>query len=449
MSRAAFASLLLIPLLAPASLADPFADARVVAFIEQLGSEDYREREAATDRLGALGEAALPCLRAALRSPNPEVARRAAVALSRLEVRVEQERVLAPTMVQLDAMDRPLADVLKELTRQSKCRFEFPEDRGRKPVSIVTTQVPFWDAVLQVCEAGELEIQTVDAKGVIRLQLRGSVSRAASVRGAVLIEAFALPGARGLDPTVLLQVWPEPKLGWRATRTVDVRVADDDAGQRLAFNRRPIPQPFAGRSAEDDVRMLIAQGQAPRRSPVAPPSGSAAAPSDVLQRTVQFESARLPSRLLKEFSGTIHGLYLPEPEPLVVFEGMELGKPRELSWRGVVLKATFARGAEQWEAAVELTYDEALVQHVDSDSKFSQMGLRFADAAGKPFIPGFASFTQYSYNGTFSLRRGTVTLSPSETGMGPPHSVTFWGRRREKSVEVPFAFRDVPLKPSK
>src|SRR5947209_2664764 len=55
--------------------------------IEQLGSEDFGERQAASNRLGALGEAALPALRLALHHPDAEVRRRADDLVHELERR--------------------------------------------------------------------------------------------------------------------------------------------------------------------------------------------------------------------------------------------------------------------------------------------------------------------------------------------------------------------------
>src|SRR5262249_3861422 len=64
----------------PQSTAQPTGQAtpaEIGQLIEQLGSEVFSEREAASARLGVLGEAALPALRRALQHPDAEVRRRA------------------------------------------------------------------------------------------------------------------------------------------------------------------------------------------------------------------------------------------------------------------------------------------------------------------------------------------------------------------------------------
>src|SRR5262245_34858558 len=59
---------------------DPSKDAsaeKIAALVRQLGSESFNEREAAGKALEAVGERALPALRLAVGSPDPEVRRRA------------------------------------------------------------------------------------------------------------------------------------------------------------------------------------------------------------------------------------------------------------------------------------------------------------------------------------------------------------------------------------
>lgn len=62
-----------------------FQDDRVDALIRKLGSEQYEEREAATDGLAAIGPAINPRLRARLRDSDPEIAARSRILLEHLE----------------------------------------------------------------------------------------------------------------------------------------------------------------------------------------------------------------------------------------------------------------------------------------------------------------------------------------------------------------------------
>ena len=66
------------------------------------------EREAADRALDALGAEALPALRTAAQSTDPEVSRRARTLISQIEGRLETARILAPQRVRLVYRDTPV-----------------------------------------------------------------------------------------------------------------------------------------------------------------------------------------------------------------------------------------------------------------------------------------------------------------------------------------------------
>jgi WD40 repeat protein len=85
-------SLILLALVpsGPARSAEPTAE-DIARLIKQLGSENFAEREAASKRLGALGEPALEQLRQAAQSADPEVRRRARELCAAIERRLHGE----------------------------------------------------------------------------------------------------------------------------------------------------------------------------------------------------------------------------------------------------------------------------------------------------------------------------------------------------------------------
>src|SRR5262245_5772989 len=89
-------TILLPPLLVALSAwADPSQAEEIARLIRQLGSERFEEREAATRRLDALGEAALPALRrAAGGDEDIEIRRRAAALVRPIERRLAGERLV-------------------------------------------------------------------------------------------------------------------------------------------------------------------------------------------------------------------------------------------------------------------------------------------------------------------------------------------------------------------
>jgi len=63
-------------------------DQKVEASIRKLGADDYRDREAAVRELVALGAHAYPALNVAMKSSEPEIARRAEAALRAIQTKV-------------------------------------------------------------------------------------------------------------------------------------------------------------------------------------------------------------------------------------------------------------------------------------------------------------------------------------------------------------------------
>jgi hypothetical protein len=140
------------------------ADDAVARLVERLGSDDHGEREAATEALAGQGAAAVPALRAALDSPDAEVRRRAAVALARIEERLEAEEVLRPRTVRLSYRDVPLAEALADFGRRTGLRARLRDGQGGladRRISLDTGEVPFWDAYERLLDhAGLTQAET-------------------------------------------------------------------------------------------------------------------------------------------------------------------------------------------------------------------------------------------------------------------------------------------------
>ena len=100
-----FAGLLLVLPFVPAVADDP-DDKEIARLVKQLGSSDYRMRDAATKRLKELGEPALDALVRATKSNDVEALHRAEAILTVIENRlyVEQRRFICRGTV--DCLDR-------------------------------------------------------------------------------------------------------------------------------------------------------------------------------------------------------------------------------------------------------------------------------------------------------------------------------------------------------
>lgn len=462
--------------------------------VEQLGSPDFLEREAASKRLEALGAAAIEELRAAAKSDNPETARRAGELLRKAERRLVNEKILAPTLVQLDAKDQPLDAVLADLSKQVKCEVVVgglkPEDLASKKVTVATNgKVAFWDAVLKLCDAADAQIAGVggyvapgampylgrakpgvriaaDRNRAVVLEDRGGApKRPFAVNGAVLVEAVPFPKnvlpLATPNPTVLLQAWPEPQLQWEGTAATKVSRATDAAGGKLAAEFAPAP---AG-----DVRAAGA-GTILIRNPdgsvsVVRDTGSAfelpgGFKPNVRQAVVRFKVPEKPTPAAKELDVSVFATVRTGVEALCEVRGLEAGKAATGTGpAGTEVSVTYSTDVRgRLVASVRLAYDMKAVRAaaVDDDlpgargaaagfGNHTVYGLRVTDAAGKPYTLGLSSgANQIEPDAKRQVFRLEFELHREKEGHGPPAVVSFWGTQA-RAVEVPLTLTDVPL----
>lgn len=130
--------------------------------VERLGSSRFSEREAAFKALDALGAAALPALRNAAKSTDAEVRQRVGDLLAKLERAADAAEAFASTKVHLKAAGVPLADVVRDLTFQSRVRLQLarePADLPGRKVTIDTGETTFWEALETLCRQVKLSIR--------------------------------------------------------------------------------------------------------------------------------------------------------------------------------------------------------------------------------------------------------------------------------------------------
>ena len=83
--------------------------------VARLGADDFRTREAAVTALERSGAAAIPALRAAMASDDPEVRLRAVTILYKLQRAVDSAAKLAPAKIALNYKDTPLGAAVNDL----------------------------------------------------------------------------------------------------------------------------------------------------------------------------------------------------------------------------------------------------------------------------------------------------------------------------------------------
>ncbi|MDY3552236.1 hypothetical protein R5W24_001316 [Gemmata sp. JC717] len=477
---------------AGAAPVQPVGPRDIPRLIDALGSEDFAEREAATKRLDELNLLALAGLRAATRSENPEVADRAKDLVKRIERRAANDRLLAPTTVELDATDAPLDTVLAALSKQAGCEVVVggprANDTAGAKVTVATGKVPFWVAVQKVCAAGRLRVASAGgfvAPGAMPYNVRpgklpdGTPVRTArnpnntvvleahdgkpfpaSVHGAVMVEALELPKgteSRAVAATVL-QVWPEPKLSWQSNADVKVTHAAD------AEKRKVIPD-FTP-AAVPQVQRLRGGGVVVVRNP----DGSITVVNPNAQNPLEVgpnftPNARQSLVKLKtnassasELTGSVYGLTRSGVEALAAaaLDGDKTATGRGVS--GVALTATPRTDAKGKRFVdVSTAYEPLRVQPARvsdelpgaklnaAGSNSSVLGVRVTDADGNVFDLALPSQQSgFDPSGRQIIARLTLELLDGKGSPRAPATVTFWGTYT-RLVEVPFVLKDVPL----
>jgi hypothetical protein len=127
------------------------------ALVVQLGATRFADRQAAAEALEKLGRDALPALREARNSADPEVKARALDLLTRVEGRL----LLEPTTVRLDFRDQPLTEVVAAIASRTGIPLRLqPENNpafASRRISLEAPEpVPFWDMLERLTEAGSV-----------------------------------------------------------------------------------------------------------------------------------------------------------------------------------------------------------------------------------------------------------------------------------------------------
>jgi hypothetical protein len=261
-------SLVAVWLLGQAPARDP------AELVRQLGAARYAEREAASAALEAMGPAALPALRTASESKDPELRNRVAAIAAKIEWRELKEA----SPIRLDVADQSLNSIVEDFGFPSPSRLAWrpdtPEAVRQRPVTIrEPAPLPFWTAIDRVCKAGELryipgapdgapgrtsEFRLYLAPGTwdgpradfgpLRLEIVG-IYHSSQVN--LIPRSPYVPTARSGPPQwrfgereeqfhITMRILAEPRMLIRAVGDALIAEAVDDRGQSLF----PVPAPY-------------------------------------------------------------------------------------------------------------------------------------------------------------------------------------------------------------
>lgn len=215
--------------------------------IAQLGAKEYRAREAAARALAQRGEGALPAMRFALSTADPEIRRR----LRQLIDRVEREGLLRPKLVTLHVEQKAVGKVFEELAQQTGYTLTCQQGDAQL-VTFDCENVPFWQAIDQVCRQSGHGLQPYYdtnaglqfsklSRPILHVQYSGPFrisagsfnwNKTVDLNAQPQTNPLARPGTESL--TFMFNVIGEPKTPLMSLGQPRVIQAVDEAGNSLA-----------------------------------------------------------------------------------------------------------------------------------------------------------------------------------------------------------------------
>jgi hypothetical protein len=464
--------------------AGPPAD--IKDWVAKLGSQKFKEREAASAALDRRGEDALSALRVTLVSTDPEMRRRASILVERIEGRLETSRLLAGKKIRLVYKDVLVLDAVNDFAAKAGFPIEVEGDRlgvhGRT-ISLDTGEVTFWEAFALFCRECGLRERVVaktpdpppiylgiivDNWGVnranapVRIALEDAKALPVPIAhcGALRLRVMAPHGelAKGtasheMPVTVgfILDVSPEPKLGWNGVVGLRITKAIDENGATLSP-----PQPSGG---DPRTEMAAAGGPMIWDGATGMPLMG---PSQARQAVARLKPSKQPARTLKE----VHGILTVELTAackLVSVDNLAQAAGKEF-------KASDGTSFKVLEVSVKDAYVAVRLQ-VSSTMTAAQAGngVRVLRAGNNVLVmegPGPNTAGQDAVFALSAGKAGPMALVKREQllvennkggldvqytlkftkpeGANGPLQLTF-SAPRLATVDVPFTLQDVPL----
>jgi hypothetical protein len=221
--------------------------------IEQLGDANFRNREAATQAIEARGEKVLPELRvAAGASPSAEARRR----LQSLVGQMERAAALEPKYVTLKCKDKPVGELLTEISKQTGYLFQ-NQGVGNNGTALTYDlgRLPFWQAMDRICDDAHLNMYHNDVNGMY-FQHQDAISPHVAYSGPFKVTANSMHYGKtimlGQLPRIPVpnqnrneslqfsfNVLSEPKLPIMGMTVARVLEAIDEAGNSMAMPNEP------------------------------------------------------------------------------------------------------------------------------------------------------------------------------------------------------------------
>jgi hypothetical protein len=414
--------------------------AKVSRLIEDLGSRDFHLRDAATMALSRVGVEALPELQKARTSADPEVRRR----LDELIPPLARKLALAPKLVTLHMTDRSIKDVLAELTRQTGYKIgawpdEQPNGKDPQVYTFHLENVPFWQAMDQICEPGGLILQQGYGDDTLRVYSQDSYVPFTCYSGAfrVVAQGFTynrnnqfgqVPRIGGivqagqardnLQFSVMIAV--EPRLPMlRAGQMRILEAVDDEHHSMVANNAPQMGDPFGRRYYYGgSYRSFLHNSQAP------------------------LFLASKTAQMVKKVRGVIPVTIVSAQKQIVVTERLLASKGKKFKAGGVTIQVedVTEMPGKQYQFRISISEESKGGAEDGSLMQSFQQRLQVQDDKGVARQMNVMSISQSGNNHI----QFSFMLMPQAGNVGVPNRLVYvnW---ETLDHEVPFEFHDLPL----
>ncbi len=178
---------------------------QAIELVRRLGSDRYAERQAAAKALEAMGQPALPALRAAAASKDAELRDRAAAIVDR----IESHDLNTASSITLDFTDLALDEIVDRIGGRAPGRLAWapatPASARQRRVTIREQQpLPFWAAIDRLCQSGGFHYIPGSPRGGGPAQFRlflapGSMLCPHAEHGPLRLEIVALAHSRQVN----------------------------------------------------------------------------------------------------------------------------------------------------------------------------------------------------------------------------------------------------------
>ncbi len=422
----------------------PATPAEIARWVAELGSNRFPAREEAMTALARAGAPALAPLAEAAKSGNPEVRRRAAELIDRIEA----NQALAPTWVTLQLRDVPVPEAVEALARQCRVRLELMPQQGPareqlegKRITLEPGRVPFWDALERLCQAGGLTYTSRTAKTLELQPADGAPRPPTAVSGAFRLRVTGMNYARSLN----LNLVPGTTPARSESMNVSIDVLCEPHVALLA-----IGAPQFTEATEEEGRNALSgapAGQGYTRNPYY----HGAAPMQPLVTSVPLRPSTRPAAKLITLKGNLPVEVLGQRKPLLVVDDILNTKEKVFKGEGdlvlMFIHVQDQAGGRNGQIRFALSGLEKSQPVLDrrqyGDTEAYRPHFEVTDAAGNPLQLSLSLNQQGGERQDRGVLDGGFYYS-AQGNTGPAARFVFHAFKRFHA-NIPFEFRDVPM----